>query len=110
MSTHNPSALEQTVMRRVRRVHTLSILTGAPAAAVALFAVALVGIGQEVFVAQVIANMPPVEDVDAITTFLLVAFTNTTFIVQALSVVAIGTLVYLAHAMSRIVLPGAQTV
>lgn len=76
----------------------------------AVFAVALLGIGHEVFVAQVIANMPPVEDFEAIATFLVVAFTNTTFVVQALSVIAIGTLIYIARAMSRFLLPGAHQV
>lgn len=87
-------------MRRVRIIAALSRL-GAPVAAFALLSLTLFGIGNQVFVAQVLANMPPLVDVPAVVRFVTTAFLHTDLFVQILSVVACGAIVWLAREAAR---------
>jgi hypothetical protein len=87
-------------MRRVRIIAALSNF-GAPVAAVALLSLTLLGIGNQVFVAQVFANMPPLVDMPAVVRFVTVAFLHTDLFVQVLSVVACGAVVWLAQETAR---------
>lgn len=84
------SSIHTNVMRRVRTIHTLRPLTSMTAFSVALLVLALWGIGREVWVAQVFANMPSVADVAAFTRFVASAFLHTDAIVKTLTVLAAG--------------------
>ncbi len=88
-------------MRRVRIIHVLRPLTGSAALAALLSVLALWGIGQEVFVAHVLANMPSTADAAAVLKFFAAAFLNTRFIVQVLSVVALGAFIWLVRAIAE---------
>ncbi len=85
---HTPSPLERAVMRRVRTVHAAR-LSGGVLLALAFFALSLWGIGREVFVAQVLRNMPSPTHVLAALRFFADAFLTTTGAVQLLSSLAL---------------------
>lgn len=80
--------LQRNVVRRVRTIHALRPLTGSAAGAFVLLGISLYILGREVFVAQVLRNMPSISDLSAVLGFIEAAFFNTTFAVQALSVLA----------------------
>lgn len=84
------------VIQRVRTIHAIRPLLGRGALALVIFVAALYGIGQEVFVAKVIENMPSVSDMGALARFVTAAFLNTAFLVQALviaSLLSVGLLI-----------------
>ncbi|MDB5194875.1 MAG: hypothetical protein JWO84_59 [Parcubacteria group bacterium] len=81
-------------MRRVRVIHAVRPLLSGTALGSFLFLLALYGIGREVWVSHVIANMPALADVAAVTRFFVAAFLNTRFIVQVLTVLGGAALVY----------------
>lgn len=97
MQTH----ISQNVMRRVYLIHALRPFVSGTALAVAVFAVALWGIGREVWVAHVIENMPNMADVAAVTRFFAAAFLNTDVIVQMLILLAGAALAYALADMLR---------
>lgn len=83
----NRSNIRTNVMRRVRFVHAVRPFMSNAAGAVALLGISLYMLGREVFVAQVFRNMPSA-DPAAVLRFAEAAFLNTTFFVQALTVLA----------------------
>lgn len=85
------------VMRRVQFIRTFRPLVSDVSAATVLFLLALYGIGHEVWVAQVVANMPPLFDVAAVSNFMIAAFLNTEFFVQVLALAAVVAGVWLAR-------------
>lgn len=98
--THTAS-VSDTIMRRVYRVYVLR-RAAAVAGAGALYMIALWGVGREVWVAKVIENMPALTDVPAVSLFLARAFQHTDLAVQLLVLIALGAMLWLAHAMARI--------
>ena len=78
------SNIQKNVMRRVRTVHAVRPWLRTRMLSLIAIVVGLVGIGHEVFVAQVIANMPSVTDVAALTRFFASALFNTEFAVQVM--------------------------
>lgn len=80
------------MLRSVISMTTLSSLA---------FLFALWGIGREVWVAKVIANMPSFFDVPALARFLTSAFLHTDFLVQAFAIVASAALIWLARECAR---------
>ena len=97
----NPSSIEQTVMRRVTRIHLLRPIISAGALATVIFIIALWGIGREVWVARVLENMPHSPSAYAFSQFWLSAFTHTRSIVQVLSLFALASLVYAVQRFVR---------
>lgn len=91
------SNLKQSVMVRVHAIRLMRPFVSTGAMASVLVLVSAYAISREVWVAMVLANMPPVQDVAALTRFFASAFLNTSFIVQAFSVVALGSVVWLAR-------------
>lgn len=85
------------VMRRVQFIRTFRPLVSDIAAATVLFLLALYGIGHEVWVAQVVANMPPLFDIAAVAKFFVAAFLNTEFFVQVLALAVVATGIWLAR-------------
>ncbi len=104
MQTSN-SSISANVMRRVRVIHTVRPLVSGTTLASFLFLLAVWGIGREVWVAHVIANMPSTGDVTAVVRFFVSAFLNTRFVVQVLTVLAGGALVYAGSEFVRAVVP-----
>lgn len=81
-------------MRRVRVIHAVRPLVSGTALASAFFLLALWGIGREVWVAHVVANLELAARAGNIVTFLAAAFLNTRFVVQLLTLVALAAIVY----------------
>lgn len=88
------------VMRRVRFVHAVR-LASSLVAAFALLGISLYLLGRQVFVAQVMRNMPA--DAAAMLRFFEAAFLNTTFLVQALTVLALLAGLWLLRECARLV-------
>jgi hypothetical protein len=95
----NPSPIEKIVMRRVYRMRYLRVLLSTATASLALLALALYGIGREVWVAMVLRNAPA--DIFRVPAFFLSAFLDTRFVVQALSLVALVAVIALAREAAR---------
>ncbi|HYF28897.1 MAG TPA: hypothetical protein VEA36_00845 [Candidatus Paceibacterota bacterium] len=91
------SAIHKNVMRRVRTIHAVRPLASTTALSAFLLLGGLWGIGTQVWVAQVYANMPSVADVGALARFAIAAFANTEFIVQALTLVVLAAAVWIVR-------------
>lgn len=98
------STIKHNVMRRVRAIHFMRPFVSTGALASVLVFVSVYAISQEVWVAMVFANMPSVTDVAALARFFAAAFMNTTFVVQAFSVVAAASAIWLARECTKLVL------
>lgn len=92
------SRIEATVMRRVRRARMVRPFVSV-APAVALFALALYGIGREVWVARVMENMP--SDAYSIVGFFMQAFLTTELVVQVLILMLALAAVWFAREIAR---------
>ena len=95
------SALKKSVMLRVRTVHATRRIFSNTTLSVAVFVLALWGIGREVWVARVFHNAPSLTNVVAAAHFFLYAFLDTRHIVQVLTIVALGALVWLGYQLAR---------
>lgn len=91
----NQSRIHMNVMRRVHIIHALRPLMTTTALSTFAFLLALWGIAREVWVAQVVENMPSLADGAALLQFILAAFMHTEFLVQALVVIALMAIVWL---------------
>jgi hypothetical protein len=100
-NTMNESTIEKNVMRRVHRISILRLIISGTVFAVTLALLALYGIGREVWVAQVFENGP--QSFLGHTLYLLYAFEHTRFVVQALALLCIGSLVYLVREAVRFI-------
>lgn len=98
---NNASNIERTVMRRVRIIRVLRFFISNRAFAVLVFAVALWGIGREVWVARVLENAPT--NLVDLLRFYLIAFIHTDIIVQTLFVLSFVSVIYLARETGRAV-------
>lgn len=96
-----PSNIQKNVMRRVRFIRAVRPFSSAAAGAAYLLVVSLYLIGRDVFVAQVFRNAPHTANVAAVLRFFEAAFLNTTFAVQALSVLTLLAVLWLAHEIIR---------
>ena len=99
--SHNPSTIERIVMRRVRTIRMLNAAFSLTTLSAAAGVLALWGIGREVWVAKVFANGP--QDTLGHAFYLVYAFLHTQFLVQALTLVALVSVVYIARAMARVI-------
>ena len=91
--------IEKNVMRRVRTIYYLRPVVSGEVFSMLVMAVALYGIGREVWVARVIENAPLTAT--EIPRFYLFAFLNTDTVVQVLSVLAFIAVLYLARATAH---------
>lgn len=94
MNLQADSEIKAIVMRRVHTIHLLQMLLSTTAFSIGVFVVALWGIGREVWVNRVLQNMPSLSNFSAVYRFYFSAFMDTRFIVQALSIVALGAFVW----------------
>ncbi len=104
---NDQSRIEQVVMRRVHLIRILALVLSTAALAALTFVAALWGIGREVWVAQVFQNAPV--DLTFLPEFFLSAFLHTRFIVQALAVFTLVSLLFLIRETVRFFLPARPT-
>src|SRR3989344_7112396 len=95
------SLLKRNVMRRVRTIHAIRPFVNAMTLAALVASAALYGIGREVWVAKVLENSPT--DIVSATLFLASPFSETELIVQALSVLVLVSVVYLARETAKLI-------
>ena len=100
--------IERVVMRRVRLIRILALIISTATLAILTFIAALWGIGREVWVARVFQNAPT--DPFAILNFYISAFNNTSFIVQALTLLTLTSLIYLIVEAVRLIADSIQPV
>lgn len=99
--TDTHTDIERIVMRRVHLIRILKLIISTAVLAVLTAVAALWGIGQEVWVARVFENAPP--NLDDLPNFYIAAFTHTNSIVQALTVLTLASLFYLAVETARLI-------
>jgi hypothetical protein len=97
---NNQSNIERVVMRRVHIIRVLRLIVSNGALAALVCTIALWGIGREVWVARVFQNAP--SNLANLPNFYLAAFGHTHLIVQALTLLTLASLVYLAREIARL--------
>lgn len=98
---NNETSIERIVMRRVRLIRVLRLIISTVVLAVLTSVAALWGIGREVWVAHVLENAPA--RMQDIPNFYISAFLHTHLIVQVLTVLTLGSLLYLIIELARLV-------
>ena len=93
--------IERIVMRRVRLIRVLKLVISTAVLAVLTTTAALWGIGKEVWVARVFENAPV--NLNDLPRFYLAAFTHTNIVVQALTLLTLASLIYLAIEITRLI-------
>jgi hypothetical protein len=88
------SSIHTIVMSRVRTIHVLRSLFTSTSLSVAAVIFSLWGVGREVWVSRVFADMPSLINIGAVVHFYLAAFMNTRFIVQILIVIMLAASVW----------------
>ncbi|MHB1769520.1 MAG: hypothetical protein ACYCPH_00310 [Minisyncoccota bacterium] len=96
---NNRSPIERVVMRRVHRIRVLRPLISRGTLAALVLVIALWGIGREVWVARVFENAP--RNTALLPQFYIAAFDHTRLIVQALTLLTLASLIYLARETAR---------
>jgi hypothetical protein len=97
----NESNIEKVVMKRVQRIHTLSYFINGFVASGIVLALALYGIGREVWVARVFQNGP--SGFLGHSLYLTYAFDHTRLPVQLLSLLVLLSLIYLARESAKLI-------
>ena len=97
MTETTNSIIKSVVMSRVRSIRALQMLLSTITASVVVLVVSLWGIGREVWVSRVIQDMPSLTNVGAVSRFYLVAFMDTRFVVQALSLITVAAFVWFVY-------------
>ena len=96
-----PTDIEKIVMKRVRRMRILLLILSTVVFATLTAVAALWGSGREVWVARVFENGP--QDLSGRIEYLFYAFAHTRLIVQALSLLTLGSFVFLLREIIRAV-------
>ncbi len=96
METTN-SRIKQVVLRRARTIRLVRPLLSDAFLGSVVAVVSLYAIGREVWVARVLENMPSPANIASFVRFFEVAFLNTSFAVQLLSVLLIAGMVWVAR-------------
>jgi len=91
--------IERIVMQRVHLIHALRFAISSGVFSTLVSLLALWGIGREVWVANVLQNAPA-NPFDLLW-FYFAAFVHTSFFVQALILLAVASLIYVAREISR---------
>ena len=87
-------------MRRVHTIRVLRPIVSGGALALVLATLALWGIGREVWVARVFQNAP--HDFAGTSRYLVYAFDHTRLVVQALALLTLASIIYLARETARL--------
>lgn len=95
------SNTERIVMQRVHLIRALRFAISGSVFSMLISAIALWGIGREVWVGRVLQNAPA--DLSSLPQFYFEAFLHTRFVVQALAVLTLASLIYVAYEVARAV-------
>lgn len=95
------SNIEKKVMRRVHTIHRLRPVVSLSMCSFVVGALALWGIGKEVWVARVFENMPRSSDLLSVGRFYFAAFSSTELLVQALVLATIVSCLYVVRGTVR---------
>jgi hypothetical protein len=95
------SDIERIVMQRVHLIRALRFAISSGVFSTLISVLALFGIGREVWVARVLRNAPP--QLLDIPRFYFDAFLHTRLVVQALVVLVLASLIYVAYEIARAV-------
>lgn len=98
---NNETNIERIVMRRVRLIRVLRLIISTVVLAVLSFVAALWGIGREVWIAHVLENAPA--RLSDVPNFYIAAFLHTHFVVQILTVLTLGSFLYLIIELARLI-------
>jgi hypothetical protein len=101
MTNSTTNTTQATIMRRVHTIHVLRSYTTTAIASFFVFAVALWGIGREVWVSRVFQNMPALTNLGAVTRFYIMAFLDTRHIVQFLVLVVAFAAVWFGYSLTK---------
>ena len=104
----NNSRIKTIVLRRARFIRALRVATSGTVVAAVLALGSLYAIGREVWVARVIENMPSPANLAAFVRFFEVAFLNTTFVVQTLSLLAMFAVLWAAYDAAKSIHSGTR--
>ena len=91
------SSIRSVVLRRARFIRAVRPLTSGTALGLVVALGSLYALGREVWVARILENMPSPVDVLAVLRFFENAFLNTSFMVQALSLVLVFGMLWFAR-------------
>lgn len=97
--TNDRSEIERIVMQRVHLIRALRFAVSSSTFSTLVSALALWGIGRQVWVAHVLQNAP--ENIFDIPYFYFTAFTHTHLLVQVLILLSITALFYVAREITR---------
>jgi len=89
------------VMSRVHAIHFMRPFVSTSALSVVLVFVSIYAVSREVWVDMVLRNMPSPADIGAFVNFFTYAFIHTGFIVQAFSVLAFASALFLVRESLR---------
>lgn len=95
------SPIQATVMRRVHTIRALRLAFSPLPTSVVLFALSLSVFGREVWVAHVIQNLSVIHTPEALLSFGVSAFVNTRFVVQVVTILMGGAMVWFAYGIQR---------
>lgn len=95
------SRIKQVVLRRARFIRAVRPFVSGTALATVLSVGSLYALGREVWVARVLENMPSPANFAAMLRFFEVAFLNTSFAVQVLSLVLVFGMLWVARDTAR---------
>lgn len=96
---NNQSNIERIVMQRVHLIRALRFAVSSSALSILISTLALWGIGTQVWVAHVLQNAP--QNPLSLFDFYFTAFTHTRLVVQALILLMLAALLYLAREIAR---------
>ena len=99
MTTSN---IQTIVMRRVHTIHMARMVFSPVPLSLALFALSLALFGREVWVAHVLQNLSFVHSPESLLTFFVSAFVNTRFVVQVVTILMAGAVVWFVYGIQRL--------
>lgn len=99
MNDTSKSNIERIVMQRVHLIHALRFAVSGGMFSTLIFILALWGLGREVWVANVLQNSPT--NLFDLARFYFAAFANTSLVVQALILLTLASLFYVAREIAR---------
>lgn len=104
---NDSSAISNTVMRRVRTIRLLQVVSPV-IASLMLLAAALWSLGRAVWVAKVVENVLALANPSSMLGYLASAFLHTDLLVQVLSVIVVFATFWLARELARAIGPTAH--
>lgn len=96
------SHIQRNVMRRVHTIRALRLAFSPLPTSVVLFGISLAIFGREVWVAHVLQNLAFVHSPESFLAFSVSAFVNTRFVVQVVTILMGGAVVWFTYGIQRI--------